>query len=65
MQPTGIRLIGTNYLANMLRYLDQSEIRLGDHVLHNLDRAVVEALIEGDETVDCGVNFAGFMIACE
>ena len=65
MQPTRIRLIGTKYLANMLRYLDQSEVRLGDRVLHNLDHAVVEALIEGEEAVDCGVDFAGFMIACE
>ena len=65
MRPTGIRLISTNYLANMLHYPDQSEVRLGDRVLHNRDRAVVEALIEGDEIVDCGVDSAGFMIACE
>ena len=65
VQPTEIRLIGTNYLANMLRYPDQSEVCLGDRVLHNRDRAVVEALIEGDEIFDCGVDFAGFMIACE
>ena len=49
----------------MLHYPDQSEVRLGDRVLHDRDRAVVEALIEGDEIVDCGVDSAGFMIACE
>jgi hypothetical protein len=36
----------------MLFYPDQSEVCLGDRVLHNRDRAVVEALIEGDELVD-------------
>ena len=49
----------------MLFYPDQSEVCVGDRVLHSRDRAMVEALVEGDEIVNWGVNVAGLMIVCE
>lgn len=49
----------------MMCYFEGPEIQIGDLVRYAETKAVVEAIIEGDEVVQWGLDAPGFMLVCD